>query len=310
MKIIYIATSESIHSARWIKYFALKNKIIWITTSQPNKETIKEYIELKKIIKIYNIKKLKHLIVVIKLLLLGNYSLVHLHYLGWHSLITLFMRPKTNLIVTPWGSDLLLNNNFLKKVWLKFLFKKSNYTICDSERLKNNSIRLGAKKDKILVSMFGIDTKSYKATRSIFSNRDKIIVGSNRKFETIYDIKTLLYSAKSICKKRDDIIFHLAGDGSLQSEINNYIKEEKLNNKVFLLGLLNKEEMISFYNSIDIYVSTSLSDGGLSSSVAEAMAFERLVVVANNSDNSIWIKNKQNGYLFENKAHNELKEIS
>ena len=43
--------------------------------------------------------------------------------------------------------------------------------------------------------------------------------------------------------------------------------------------------MLNFYNSIDIYVSTSLSDGGLASSTAEAMSFERLVIVSNNSDN-------------------------
>ena len=35
--------------------------------------------------------------------------------------------------------------------------------------------------------------------------------------------------------------------------------------KVKFLGSLNKKEMIDFYNKLDIYVSTSLSDGGLSS---------------------------------------------
>ena len=48
--------------------------------------------------------------------------------------------------------------------------------------------------------------------------------------------------------------------------------------------------MHDFYNKIDIFVSTSLSDGGLSSSIAEAMSFERVVVATNNSDNSLWIK--------------------
>ena len=36
--------------------------------------------------------------------------------------------------------------------------------------------------------------------------------------------------------------------------------------------------MHEFYNKIDIYVSTSLSDGGLSSVIAEAMSFERVVL--------------------------------
>ena len=51
-----------------------------------------------------------------------------------------------------------------------------------------------------------------------------------------------------------------------------------------------------FYNKIDIYISTSLSDGGLASSIAEAMSFERLIIISNNSDNKIWIKNNINGF--------------
>ena len=64
--------------------------------------------------------------------------------------------------------------------------------------------------------------------------------------------------------------------------------------------------MLEFYNKIDIYISTSLSDGGLSSNVAEAMSFERLVFVANNSDNQNWITNGVNGFLFENKNFSQL----
>ena len=51
--------------------------------------------------------------------------------------------------------------------------------------------------------------------------------------------------------------------------------------------------MLEFYNEIDIYVSTALSDGGLAASIAEAMAFERLVIVSDNSDNKLWVKNKK-----------------
>ena len=67
--------------------------------------------------------------------------------------------------------------------------------------------------------------------------------------------------------------------------------------------------MIDFYNNIDVYVSTSLSDGGLSASVAEAMSFERLIIVSNNSDNSQWIKDGENGYLFDSKDHKQLSEL-
>ena len=72
------------------------------------------------------------------------------------------------------------------------------------------------------------------------------------------------------------------------------------------MGLLNKNQMIDFYNSIDIYVSTSLSDGGLAASIAEAMSFERLVIASNNSDNKIWIRHGKNGYLFKTGDYESL----
>ena len=300
MRLIYIASAKSIHSLRWIKFFSQKYKISWITTSTANKETIKEFSELNKSVEILNLSKARNFIRIIKILLFEKGNVIHLHYLGWHSLIIGILRSSSKLILTPWGSDLLINNSFLKKIWLSYLFKRSSYTICDSERLKNISRDLGAKVNKIKICMFGIDTKIYKSSRPIFSNKRKITIGSNRKLEKIYDIQTLIKAAESICKLRDDIEFLVAGDGSQSDFIKNLVNQSGLNKKVLFLGLLNKKEMLNFYKSIDIYISTSLSDGGLSSSIAEAMSFQRLVIVTSNSDNKLWIEEGKNGYLFKN----------
>tara|TARA_Y100001968_G_C19452894_1_gene770021 strand:+ start:1146 stop:2219 length:1074 start_codon:yes stop_codon:yes gene_type:complete len=308
MDIIFIASASSIHSARWIKYFADKysRKVLWITAANPTHETIREFRELNMIVDIIRINRLSGLFSLLRILFFRKYSLVHIHYLGWHSLLALFLRKDSSLILTPWGSDVLFNNSLLKRTWLKFLFKKSNLVICDSKRLENQSILLGAKKENIKLVMFGIQTNLYKSSRTIFSQKDKIIIGSNRKLEEVYDVKTLLLAAKIICNKRDDLKFLIAGDGSLFNEYHKFIIDNKLTNKVILLGLLNRDEMINFYNSIDLYVSTSLSDGGLSSSIAEAMSFERIVIITNNSDNQYWVKNREEGFLFENSNYNQL----
>lgn len=308
MNIIFIASSISIHSARWIKFFAndTNNKIVWITSSAPNKETRREFYELKQKVKIFNTRNLIDLVGAMKFLLLGNYSIVHIHYLGWHSLWSLLILPTRKLILTPWGSDLLTQKSYFQNLWLRYLIKSSDYIICDSQRLKNASIKLGANKNNFLISMFGIDTNLYKKTRNVFSKKKKIFIGSNRKLEIIYDVKTFILAAKIICKKYKNVNFLIAGNGSLQSNYKKYVEKANLEKRIFFKGLLNKKEMLDFYNAVDIYVSTSLSDGGLSSSIAEAMSFERIVIATNNSDNKIWIKNRHNGYLFKNGNHKEL----
>ena len=82
----------------------------------------------------------------------------------------------------------------------------------------------------------------------------------------------------------------------LKETLEKFVKQKNLTSNIKFLGQLNKREMLNFYNKIDIYISTSLSDGGLASIIAEAMSFERLIIISNNSDNKIWIKNNINGF--------------
>ena len=307
MRLIFIAGANSIHSLRWIKFFSTKKdiNIHWITIKKPNHETLKEFNLIKKKANIYFLFEIKYLIPILNLLCSRNSSILHIHYLGWHSLLAVFASKNIKIVLTPWGSDILKKGNFIKYLWLRYLVKKSHFIICDSLRLKSKIISLGKLEDKIEITMFGVDTDLYKKSYPIFS-RKKIFIGSNRKFERIYDIKTLLYAAKELCKFSSNINFLIAGDGSQKEEFIKFVNDNKLCTQIKFLGLLNKEEMLKFYNSIDIFISTSLSDGGLSSSVAEAMSFERLVFVANNSDNKNWIIDGVNGFLFENKNFSQL----
>ena len=130
-------------------------------------------------------------------------------------MLSIFIKDNSKLILTPWGSDLLINkNNIFKMIWLKKVIARSNFMICDSKRLEKEAINLGMDKDNILISMFGVETKIYKKSRKIFSNKKKFIIGSNRNHEEIYDVITLLKAAKLICKNRDDVRFYIAGSGS------------------------------------------------------------------------------------------------
>jgi len=311
MKIIFIASAASIHTLRWIKFF-IKNKdfeIEWITFAHPNHQTKNEYELLKSKVLIHHFKSFKGIFNSLKSILNSNKKLIHIHYLGWHSLLLLFVNNfNSKIILTPWGSDIKSIKFGLKKIWLKNIFTKCSFVICDSERLKETSTKLGAKKKNIMISMFGVDVNEYKSKRQIFTDLPNIFIGSNRRLETIYDVKTFIESAKIICEKKNNLMFLIAGEGSLEKIYKRYVEKNKLQKKVKFLGSLNKKEMIDFYNKLDIYVSTSLSDGGLSSSIAEAMSFKRIVLVTKNSDNLNWIKEEESGFLFDEKDSKSLVE--
>ena len=227
-------------------------------------------------------------------------SLVHIHYLGWHSLFLIFIHKSNKIVSTPWGSDLLLNKNKLKNIWFNYLFSRTNLVICDSKRLADLSAKFGAPQTIIKTCNFGIDINIYKKKKHIFPSNKKVVIGSNRRLEKIYDIETFINAAFILNKNMGNISFLIAGDGSLRDDLYKKAIEKGLEKKVKFLGALDKQEMLNFYNSIDIYISTSLSDGGLASSTAEEMSFERIVLVSDNYDNKKWIKNGINGYLFKN----------
>jgi len=307
LEIIYLASLDSIHTRRWINFFAEINysKIYCISFKKSEEKVNKN-------IKIYQINSLfflKNFFKAIFLLRSKKNSIVHVHYLGWNSLLLLFSNKNQKIILTPWGCDLYENKkNPLKRLWLKFILAKCNFIICDSKKLLKTAIRIGYKKKGEIIS-FGTDTFKYKSYKKPFkknSNNKIIKIGTNRNMENIYDPLTLLKSANYLKRKSSNFKFYIANDGSLRPLLERYIKSNKLQNTIKLIGKKIGKKNIDFYNSIDIYVSTSLRDGGLSASIAEAMSCERIVIVSNNSDNSKYIKNGVSGYLFKNKDYIQL----
>ena len=229
MKIIFIASAASIHSLRWIKFFSKKNEfeIEWITFAEPTHQTKEEYELLRRKIIIHNFNNLRGIFNALKSLV--NFKkIIHIHYLGWHSLLLLFVNNfNSKIILTPWGSDIKSIKFGLKKIWLKNIFTKCSFVICDSERLKETSTKLGAKKKNIMISMFGVDVNEYKSKRQIFTDLPNIFIGSNRRLETIYDVRTFIESAKIICEK-NNIMFLIAGEGSLEKIYKRYVEKNKL----------------------------------------------------------------------------------
>jgi glycosyltransferase involved in cell wall biosynthesis len=68
---------------------------------------------------------------------------------------------------------------------------------------------------------------------------------------------------------------------------------------VRFIGSIPHDDLPAYLNAATVYVSTSLSDAGISASTAEAMACELPVVVTNSGENSLWIKDGVDGFLVE-----------
>ena len=308
LQIIYLASLKSIHTIRWINFFSELDgyDITCISFNKKNRSINKNI----KINQLNGLKFFSHFLRSFYKLSSPQKGLIHVHYLGWNSLLLLLAHKSKKIILTPWGSDLYENqNNFLKRIWLKYIFSRCSYIICDSSKLVKTSRKLGFESDKARVIAFGTNTLEYKSYREPFKskeNQKSIKIGTNRGMETIYDHFTFLKAVNILKRRNKNFKFIIANEGSLKSKIENFIRDNNLEKIVELVGIKHGKANIDFYNSIDIYVSTALRDGGLSASIAEAMSCKRLVIVSDNSDNSKFINHGISGYLFQNKDFIEL----
>ena len=164
MKICFLAAADSIHSHKWINYFAdLGYDITWISLV-PSSIKVQDNIEF------YEMKGniLSSLRNVRKLVLTVNPDVVHVHYLGYYALLGIF--SGSNCIVsTAWGSDVIEGKkSFLKRQVLSRILKKSNIVTCDAYHMRSEVMNFDIHPSKVHMINFGIDTIRFsKQERSV-----------------------------------------------------------------------------------------------------------------------------------------------
>lgn len=301
MKLAFLAGANSIHSVRWVKFFAERNyQIVWISFAPP----ISEAKELIKRVNFYEIKPSPlsdingllafcYLPVALwqlrQILKKEKPSLLHVHSAGTYGLAgTLaYFHP---LILTPWGTDILLTPA-LKKPLVKLIIKNADFYTCDGQNTFQKLIEIGAQPEKIHIIHFGTDIEKFKPKPKLKIENYKLKIISLRSLEPVYDIETLIKAAAIIIKEYPNTEFLLAGDGNERSKLERLVDKMKLKKNLKFLGRINNEQLPPLLQSADIYVSTSLSDSGLSASTAEAMAAGLPVVVTDTGDNKDWVDN-------------------
>lgn len=315
MKICFLAPANSIHSLKWVKYFADNgHETHWITM-YPLK------FDLPKEVNFYKIKQYSNFIVnciytyfkVKKLIKSIRPDILHIHSLGLYGLAAFSgFHP---FVATGWGDDVLFaKDSFIKKRFVQSIMNKADCITCDAEHMKKAMINLGAVPDKVHIINFGIDTKRFYPSEADPALKKKLgIVGhptvfSLRDLYPIYDIESLLEAAPITLKHVPNARFLIAGSGPEEKKLKELTKSLGIRENVNFLGRIENTELPNYLTTVDVYVSTSLSDAGISASTAEAMSCETPVVITDSGENGKWISSGKNGYLVPVKSPSDLAE--
>ena len=307
MKIAYLAGANSIHSVRWIQFFADRgHEIVWISLAPP----ISDAEALSRRVKFFLITPsplrdlsgrmgdlylLPSAVKVRSIIQKEKPDVLHVHSAGTYGLMATFsgFHPR---VLTPWGSDILLNKGLRRLIVQKAIVTADAYT-CDGENTIQTLLAYGAKREAIELIRFGTDTKKFSPKEKRMPAPDGTVrVISLRSMEPVYDHTTLLDAVSEVIKTRR-IEVTMVGGGTIKEELEAYADTLGLRQRgaVKFVGRVENTKLPDLLRASDIYVSTSLSDSGLASSTGEAMASGLPVVVTDSGDNTEWVADASQG---------------
>ena len=324
MRICYLANIVSVHAKKWVSYFVNKGYDVHVISFE--KGTI--YGAKVHIIRMPFLSrnrtfglKMMYLGKIRKLIDKIKPDLIHAFYVTNYGYFASKMDFHP-LIVTAEGSDILELKTesrimrYAKRKIAEGVLKKADLMTTDANHVKARMFELGANQGKIEVVQFGVDVNKFTTngnhtkidqvkTKLNIHNRPSVI--SLRNLYPIYNVETLIKSIPMVIGEHPTCKFIIASTGSEKEKLVSMATSLGIDQPYNLefVGRIENDELPNYLNAVDVYVSTSLSDAGLSMSTAEAMACGRVVLITDTYENKDWVSDADQ-FLFKNHDSAEL----
>ncbi len=208
-----------------------------------------------------------------------NVSCIHAHWIIPQGLTAILFKKlfqkKIILITTIHGSDYLgLNNYFFNRI-KKYIISHADYVCAVGKHIQLDLLQ---KKwnEKVHYAPLGINTSVFRP--DIHSEIIKKKYGIKGKCLLFVGnlivekgIRELVHSMPEVLKIIPEAILLVVGDGYLINELQNFVKQYKLEDSVKFAGFITAEKLPEYYSAADLFVLPSYSEG-YSLSVREALS--------------------------------------
>ncbi len=317
IKILYLSSNGGIHDYRFLKKLVEDYEVLFLhyaaghIIDEIDKLPHLQIISKKPAFKSFPLaSELFHFKKVLKEF---RPDIVHSGY-AWQVGILPAMRSFHPHLSMPWGSDILIepDSSFILRKLVKKVMRHSDHIQCDAEFVKQKIISdYKIQGSKITVFPWGIDLSLFKkgdkaaARKKLNISQDKFVVIFNRHLEPVYGVNDLLEGFKLFSEGKNDTLLLMLSEGSQKVSTVKFIADNKLEDKIHLIGRVVNKELPVLLNSSDVFISTSLSDGS-SLSLLEAMACGLGIVVTDVPAIKEWVNT--NGFVVPRKTPKEIAE--
>ncbi|MFX1571050.1 MAG: glycosyltransferase family 4 protein [Promethearchaeota archaeon] len=184
------------------------------------------------------------------------------------------------------------------KTFAKITLRLSDKILVQTKSLISRPLELGASLSKICIVEDGIDFLRFSGITDLDSlkedlkiEKSKIIITFISRIFELKGIEDLIVVSKQILNEYDNVIFLIAGRGSLEKKL-----EQEANGTENLIYLGYRKDVPNLLAISDIYILPSYSEG-LSPAILEAMASGLPVVTTNVGSNPDININGKEGHL-------------
>lgn len=306
MRICFLSNAKSLHTYRWIHYFAdqgheihllsyeefpfkpLNNLIVYKMTSLIP-EKMGRLTFLNTFINPFHVKKLIRSI---------NPDILHAHFMTDYGLLGYFVHFHP-YIITLWGSDILIGpKKIFNKIMTKFILNSSNLVTCDSNAIKNECLKYIEHPEKVEIIQWGVDLSMFRENRNRRRETINITLLSNREFEPNYNIDSIIQSIPYIIEKYPNVRYILKNFyGKKEPELRKLASSLNVTKYIeFITKKMDDNELPEMLYRADIFISVPSSDGS-SMALLEAMACGLPVIVSDIPANHEWITHGWNGFF-------------
>ncbi len=308
LRLCFISNPNSIHTRRWVNWFAQQGHTVCLLADVPLKEAWPE-IQVIDLSKIYYAPIIRFPVWVVWLRRFLHHwhpDILHAHRVnsaGWLGAFSGF-HP---FVVTPWGSDL---NNLdlqprLSRPLASYTVQKADLITASSQHLLLKAQSLGGKADRCHCIQWGVDFKYFFPGKSPeLLQKLEISAGpvilSPRAINSIYNIHILISALPKVLAQFSNMTLVLRDyntNAAYKTQLIAQIADLGIEQSVRWLGQTTRwEDNAAIYRMADIAVSIPISDS-MAISVWEALACGLPVIASDLPALREWIIPGENGLL-------------
>ncbi len=309
LRLCYIANPNSIHTLRWLRYFAqVGHEVHLIPDRMPRRQL--QGIKLHPLSRLWDLPKLRYAawgLQARRLVRTIRPDILHAHQAisaGWIGAVTGF-HP---FIITGLGSDLLVfpGKSRFNRLLTRSTLSRADLFIAVSREMRRKAISLGVDCGKVELARWGADLDTYRPEGDVSGLREALDLGdspvvlSARAMRPIYNQEVVVKTIPLVLEQVPTtkfVFWEYGVDRDYLGEIKGLVKDLGLEEAVRFVGPADSyEEGANYYRLADVMVSVASSDS-IPITMLESMACGTPVVITDLPSVRESIGDNENGLL-------------